>query len=191
MGKLITFLMFTFVSLQFLFQIMEGSNGAGNIATTRLSSPLSASATSMDVIATGDFPPVGYVILDEERINYTAKTATTLTGLTRGATWHGDTTSAKPHGAGVKVHNEASFALNEAAGNRLVSSANLGIFSIPIPSAHFFSHTIPQALAWDYSFFDGPAGIIRMVLLYPLSAGILIAFLALATSAIQGLFKVG
>lgn len=55
-------------------------------AYTYLASPLTAAATTVTVASTADFPNNGFLLIDQEIIQYTGKTATTFTGLTRAAT---------------------------------------------------------------------------------------------------------
>ena len=55
-------------------------------ATTLVNeNPLSSSNTTVTVDSTYDFPEQGRIRIDDEEITYTAKTATTFTGCTRGA----------------------------------------------------------------------------------------------------------
>ena len=54
-------------------------------AICSLLSDLMSSATSMSVDSTADFPSSGVLHLGTEAILYSGKTATTFTGLTRGA----------------------------------------------------------------------------------------------------------
>lgn len=66
-------------------------------ATTSLSAGINASVTTIPVVSTADFSASGAITIgdytDAETITYTAKTATTFTGCTRGTT----STTAKPH----------------------------------------------------------------------------------------------
>jgi hypothetical protein len=56
-----------------------------NLLSTYLAATLSATATTITVTSTGNFPASGTVYLGQEAITYTGKTATTFTGCTRGA----------------------------------------------------------------------------------------------------------
>ena len=55
-------------------------------AYTHLTGSLTAAATSASVVSTADFPNTGFLLIDQEIISYSGKTATTFTGLTRAAT---------------------------------------------------------------------------------------------------------
>jgi len=70
---------------------------AGSITTLQLD--LLTAATSMDVTDAAAFPASGTVQVDIEQMTYTGKTATQLTGLTRGA----NGTTAVDHDKGAKV----------------------------------------------------------------------------------------
>lgn len=67
---------------------------AVNATSTQLTdNPLSAGATTVNVISTAAFPTVGFISIDSEIIKYTGKTGTSFTGCTRAA----DGTSAASH----------------------------------------------------------------------------------------------
>lgn len=70
-------------------------------STTLADNPLSAVATTVTLASTADFPEQGRIKIDEEEILYTGKTATTLTGCTRGARG----TRAASHTTGSVVNN--------------------------------------------------------------------------------------
>jgi hypothetical protein len=55
-------------------------------AYTHLTGSLTAAANSASVISTADFPNTGVLLIDQEIISYSGKTATSFTGLTRAAT---------------------------------------------------------------------------------------------------------
>lgn len=71
---------------------------------TELDGGLASDETdTITVVATADFPAAGHVIIDGEAIEYTGKTATTFTTLTRAQ--YGTATAAHTSGAAVyKVH---------------------------------------------------------------------------------------
>ena len=55
-------------------------------AYTYLTASLSAVAATATVASTADFPSAGFLLIDQEIIQYSARTATAFTGLTRAAT---------------------------------------------------------------------------------------------------------
>lgn len=73
-----------------------------NKTTTLSDNPLTAGATTVNVVDTTGFPTSGYISIDLEIIKYTGKTGTSFTGCTRGA----DGSSATSHSLGANVfHN--------------------------------------------------------------------------------------
>ena len=76
---------------------------ADQAASTTLSAPCNATDTTLNVISTAALQPTGIVVLEQEYIQYTGKTGTTITGCTRGK--HG--TTAVPHYLGDKVYQGA------------------------------------------------------------------------------------
>lgn len=68
-------------------------------ATTSLSSAMAASDTTMVVSSTSGFPPSGTVQVDQEQITYSGLTATSFTGLGRGA----NGTAAAAHSSAAAV----------------------------------------------------------------------------------------
>jgi hypothetical protein len=72
---------------------------ASNRFQTTLNGALTDVATSMTVVSTTGAPTAGAVTIDDERIFYTGKTATTFTGLLRGQ----DGSGAAAHSSGAAV----------------------------------------------------------------------------------------
>lgn len=66
---------------------------------TTLTAELASGATTATVASTDGFPSSGYLLCDGELINYTGKTSTTFTGLTRGVSTSDDET----HAVGLSV----------------------------------------------------------------------------------------
>lgn len=69
--------------------------------TTLTDNPLSSTATTINVTSTASFPGSGTVQIDDELIDYTGTTSTSLTGCTRGA--HVTTAASHTSGTGVYV----------------------------------------------------------------------------------------
>ena len=57
---------------------------ADTVNHTTLSAGLSSSATTINVGSTAGFAPIGYVVINQELIQYTGMTGTSFTGCTRG-----------------------------------------------------------------------------------------------------------
>lgn len=190
MSGLLAFVMALFLCLNILFQFMQGdTTGLGG--STRLTAPLSLTEVGTALVAsTTDFNSSGYFIAGSERINYASKTSTSFLTLTRAQTWHGDDTEANSYSTGARLYDETAYALNAASGNQIISTTTLLGVTIPFFSIKFFTVTAPQMVIWDYpSIFDGPAGIIRSVFLYPLSAAFMLGMISIVVGAITGLLS--
>jgi len=73
---------------------------AVNNCYTTLSVTISASTPIISAITTANFPSVGYILIENEAIKYTAKTGVSFTGCTRGS----DGTSATTHASGKSIY---------------------------------------------------------------------------------------
>lgn len=179
---LIVGMMVAYVSLHLLFFAMSADASGGGIGVTTLTQAVSANGTAaIHVTSTVDFATTGYIIIGDERIAYTGKTATTFTGITRAQEWHDEATEAEAHANGSKVYNEEGYALNASSSYQGVAAQDdsfLGSIGTILTTAfHFMTHTIPQIIAWDYPFFDGSLAYVRFILLYPLNIGLVITLL--------------
>jgi len=151
---------------------MEGVKGT---VTTTLSVPLGVASTTMTVGSTADFPAAGVLTVDEEIISYTAKTATTFTGLTRG----GDDTDPVGHVPGVAVNNEALGLITNVLDFRAAQS-DVPFFGFAITGFNiggmFFKFLVKMVI-WDYAWFDTDIMGIPMsfvqYFLYALSVGLI------------------
>ena len=119
--------------------------------------------TSMSVVSTTDFASSGNVLVGDEVITYTGKTATTLTGLTRGVagtssashTAGSNVTSAQITAAGVStpirlnvIDYENGITL-DTVGLSQITFAHAGTYNIAF-SAQLFNHSIANdnAILW-------------------------------------------
>lgn len=87
--------------------LLQFPNGAfyQDGVTTLTANMTNVSTTPIQVASTANFLPTGALLIETELIKYTGKTATTFTGITRGA--YGTTNAA--HTAGVYVSEAQSF----------------------------------------------------------------------------------
>lgn len=51
----------------------------------------------------------------------------------------------------------------------------------------FFTHGIPNMLSWDYSFFYGTFALVKIILLFPLSVGVVWGLISLFAPLVSGL----
>jgi hypothetical protein len=93
----------TFPTNTDLFSTYAGTSTTTSASISSGTNP--ANGGSISVVSTASFPDRGYVVIDSEYITYTGKTATTFTGITRGAL--GSSGSSHSNGATVFVNNRA------------------------------------------------------------------------------------
>lgn len=128
---------------------MEGATG---VAATSLSSPITATDTTLTVSSTRDFPAAGVVTVDEEVIAYTGKTATTFTGLTRGDR----NTDAASHTSGRTVFTEYSGLINLSTDFSSVES-NIPLIGPVVTLAvktWVVVKFIGKIVIWDWPYWD-------------------------------------
>ena len=171
MNNWFMFLLLIYVGAQMMSMWMEGTTG---VAATPLTSALTESSTTLNVIDTAQFLSPHFVILGDEDICYTGITGTTFTGLTRGC----NGTDAAPHKSGALVYSEGLGFLNRAISMQQHDvEADDGLFGTIKGKFRFIGvaaswiSIIPQMVAWDYSYLDG-LGIYVKIFLYVLSAGL-------------------
>lgn len=182
--NLFMFFVFVFIAGQLLSMFAEGRTG---LATTTLTSNLSASATTMSVHSTSGFGSEDVVEIDGEVICYTGITATTFTGLTRGTDCRSSNDAAADHDSGSRVYSETPGVVNRLVGFNIAEAySDGGIVGFikgtwettkNIPN---FLQAVSSMLMWDYSYLEGTGVYIKYLLLYPLSAGLVLSFIRLA-----------
>jgi len=176
MGKLFTFFLVIFSIGTVLSATMEQEVA---FAATSLTSDISDSATTVSVASTADFLDSGYIWIGDERLQYTGKTDTSFTGVTRGiADENNEGGTASGHNEGDKVFNEKANIINTMLGyNRMATRTEIGIMEYPMFSWKILTVVIPKMIMWDYSFLEGDMVLLKYTLLYAISAGFLISFI--------------
>jgi len=145
---IVSFMLFNLVNA-LISSIVEGGGG---MAVTRLTADLSASATTIHVASTSGFLRSDYIIIGNEKIRYSSKTATTFIVATNGRGW--DDTEAVAHAANSKVYSPPASVLNAALGYNVASTgASVGEIDIPLTLASFFTKTLPKLITWDFAQF--------------------------------------
>lgn len=77
--------------------------------------------------------------------------------------------------------------INQLNGFSIVNVEAMGGWGIPKNVIGFFNAVVTM-LAWNYPFLDNPWGLIfKMVVLYPVTLGVVITLVEVASSVIQGL----
>jgi hypothetical protein len=159
MSKLITFFLLLIVTFSGLGAINKG--GGGMTATT-MTANITAAATTVNVTSTQNFLDEDNIYIGSEEIHYTAITAVSFTGCTRG--YNGST--AVVHGAGSYVYAEGSEAINASIGfnvtNIVDSWGMASIIAIPVA---FMIFTIPKGFVACTQLFSGDLAFISYIFL--------------------------
>ena len=146
MKATVTFLLIYFINV-ILGGVMEAGGG---MATTRLTTGLTATDTTINVASTAGFLGSDYVVIGGEKIRYTSKSSSSFTvPATNGRGY--DDTDATPHVAGSNVYSEATNVLNGIVGFNIASTgATVGTINIATLLWHFLFTSIPKLLTWNF-----------------------------------------
>jgi len=176
MGKLLTFFIIVFAAGTVLSTVMEQERA---FAVTSLTADIDESATTLQVTSTADFLDSGYLWISDERVQYTGKTDTNFTGVTRGiADENNEGGIATSHGTGDKVMNTEANVINSMLGySRMATRTELGIMEYPMFLWRILTVAVPKMITWDYSYLEGDLVLLKYTLLYPISAGFLISLI--------------
>lgn len=175
-----------FVSLTFLSFIVD--EGISGLVTTTLSASVTKDATTLLVTSTSGFLAVDYVFVESEKICHTGKTATSLTGLTRGCRG----SKASTHSQGSRVYNETTGVLNEIVGYNVAEvMSTAGPFKAITLVPSMLGHAIPKLIGWDYAYLEGdlfglPLAYLKYFILYPISAAFSIGLLVILINIFMG-----
>jgi hypothetical protein len=180
---IVAFAMWFFIG-SLLSGIMEGGGG---VNATILTVDHTDAVTTLTVASTDGFLKKGYVVIQDEKIQYTNKTATTFTGCTRG--W--DNTAADSHDARTKVYSPEASVINYALGfDVLATGTTAGAMYIPTILYNFFFVTLPRMILWDYSWLKASEWlqILRYVFMV-ISIGFLVYMAYMIASALGGILQ--
>jgi len=171
MAWLMGFMVFIYINLTLLALVGEGVFG---VATTTLTGSLTASATTINVGSTTDFLAMNTIWIDDEEILFTGKTATSFTGVSRGA----NGTKAASHTSGRAVYSEPAGIVNQVAGfNVAAATTTLGTLKTIVLFPSAMAGTAARVLTWNYSWLDGRWSYLRYGFLYPLNAVFVVSLL--------------
>jgi len=181
--NLFMFFVFTFVSLTVLSAIVDGHTG---LETTELTAGITKTSTTVNVKTTDPFSSHGQLMIGDETICYTGKNSSQFTGVTRGEDCRRHS-EAQAFPAGQIVMVEGTGVVNQLIGFDLLSAfGEGGISGFVLGSVNVVSNlpnflmAVARMLVWDYSFLDGSFVYIKFLVLYPLSAGMVLSFVRLA-----------
>jgi hypothetical protein len=181
--NLFMFFVFTFVSLTIISAIVDGHTG---LETTELTSDITETSTTLNVRTTDPFSSAGQLMIGDETICYTGKNGVQFTGVTRGEDCRRHSEAqAFPIGQQVMVEGTGivnqlvGFDILSAFGEGGISGFVLGTVNV-VSNLPAFLGAVGRMLVWDYSFLDGSFVFIKYLVLYPLSAGMVLSFVRLA-----------
>jgi len=101
---------------------------------TTITVGINGSATSVSVASTAAFASAGFLLIENEVVQYTGKTATSFTGLTRGVKG----TTAAAHIAGVAVTEAAAVAAGSSAALTLDTVVSSNQLTCTVPSSRVY-----------------------------------------------------
>lgn len=176
MSNWIVFFVICFISMQIMSLFIEGEVG---LATTQLTVGLARNGTVINVQGTDGFFSDDFVTIDAEDICYTTRGPTSFSGLTRGCR----DTDAEAHSVGKRVYNDTTGMINRMVGfNILETLANDGFITGSIKlitSVGTIAKSIMAMVIWDYSFLEGSLVWFKYMVLFPISAGLVITLFQL------------
>lgn len=174
MAKMITAFFLIFLGNAVFGAIMDG--GGGVLATT-LTSSVSSSATTMPVTSTAGFLSTDYLILGDEEIFHTGKTATSFTGCTRG--YH--STKAAAHSSGTAIYTAEASAINNAMGFNVVADADsMGPWAIITVPVKFLFYSLPRMAAMSFTYLGSGFAFVSYISIALLSGLIIVVAMNLA-----------
>jgi hypothetical protein len=165
MSKMISGFVFMFIIFTIFNAILDGGGG---VNTTKLSSSISSTVTTIPVVSTSGFLSVDYLVIEGEKITYTGKTATTFTGCVR--------SNGVAHATAKMVYSPQTSLMNDALGFNIGAvSSTTGLFSVITIPIKFFTITIPNIITVGI---PGVGGSIAWIgyIWFALCIGMIIAF---------------
>lgn len=181
-------LVMTFLIIFFIGTLFSAiMNGGGGIDSARVTSDLTATATTINVNSTSGFLDSDILIIGEEKILYTNRTATTFTVPTGGRGYDG--TSATTHGAGSFAYTQATDVFNQMMGfNIAATGTTVGSVNIAVAAKRFLFTSVPNLVKMDFSFLTGPLFIFRVGLVL-LGAAFAVYIAIIVAQALGGVLQ--
>lgn len=175
-----TLVLFFIIVFNFLSVLCGLAQGYGTPYTTQLTADIDSAVVVIPVSSTIGFALSDYVWVDSERIAYANTDATDFLGCTRGAAdVNSQGGAAASHSAGAQVYTEGMNALNAMLGFNY-SSLQLS-YGAPVAfilATFAYIGSIPRYISWNIGFMQGSGwSLIKIIVLYPLSAAFVIAFM--------------
>ena len=166
------------IILNILFGIVDVvSLDTSDYSQTKLTAALSSVATTITVNDTSGFRVADYVVIGDEVIQYSGKTATTFTNCVR--------PSGTAHQLGANVYSRQADAVRSSVGYNLMNlSYSGGLLAMPTFLMSFVTRALPQMVTWNYSFLKSDELQYLRLILQAISAGIILYYVIQIVSAI-------
>jgi len=176
------FFAFCFVGASILTGILASGGG---LATSPLDGDIDAVTDVVTVDSTDMFLDNDYMTVGDEQILYTGRTATEFTGCTRGC----NGTTATSHADGDNVYTSNASTINSALGfNVAATAATYGFLSVVVIPFNFFTHTLPQLIAWNFSFLQGELAWVSYFF-FAVSIGLVVVLAIYLIQVAQGVMR--
>lgn len=160
--------------------------GTTDTYATKLTAALSDNATTITVHNTAGFRVADYIRVEDEKIRYNGRTATTFTNAVRGY----DGTDAVAHANSSKVYGKVSDALNASVGFNIIDTgASVGTINAMSTVTRFAATTIPQMVQWNFYFMKEGFWQYLRLLCVGLSGGLIFTVAIQILSALGGLLQ--
>lgn len=177
MSKEIVFFTFMFTFATVLSFLMAGQSA---FVTTSLTSPMSATATTITVGSTAGFLTADVLWIGNEMVGYTGVSGTTFTGVSRGIR----DTEAVTHPTDSRVYSESAGVINQLVGFNVLKSLSednfaKGLFTMVVSLPGLLINIVVKLVAWDFPMLEGHGAWLKYFFLYPLSAGLVFSFVQL------------
>jgi len=184
--KLLTTFLLVFVGVSILSVIYQGGGG---IVSTTLAGNITEEEAYIPAESTALFADKEIIVIDNEKIMYSAKNTTSFTVYTRG---YDDTTPAE-HTAGTRIYTTEASVLNNAMGFNIAveveAGGTWGLITLPIK---FFTGTLPHLIMLNANFLKSPElqyiGIIWFAFGIALLITLAVVIAPIAVSMLTGIF---
>lgn len=183
MYKLIAGFMVFFIINVFLGGIMEG---AGGMASTKLTSAVADDTTTLSVRSTQGFLKSDKLFIDNEEVRYVNKADRTFTVATTGRGYNG--TTARAHSKGAMVYTRQASVLNGVLGFNVASTdVNVGGINMFVFVLNFALKTVPKLVTWDFAHLKTSEWVLYIrIILMAISAGLTVALILTVMGALGG-----
>ena len=160
--------------------------GSGGLTSSSLTQTLSAGETNtIYVTSTTGFKSADTIWIENEQIDYTAKTATTFTGLTRAR----NRTSSATHVSGSRVFSYEMGVMNQSSGAAIAQTdASGGTVSGVGFNLNFLLSALPNVVLWNYPFLSGQL-IYLKIILQMVGIGLTVSLIIAGVNAFTSVFR--